>query len=173
MVERGSTEAGATFDKRREYRYTLWRTWRPLSSKGYVNFIMLNPSTADEHVLDPTVRRCVGFAQDWGYDGLYVTNLFALRATDPKQLYAHAEPVGRENDAEIHRVADNAALVVAGWGTHGALNGRDEEVKKLLANIDVKCLKLTKDGHPGHPLYLAKTLLPIDFCPGGVGELVS
>ena len=163
---------GATFDAERDYRYTLWRTWQQ-SGKGYVNFIMLNPSTADEQVLDPTVRRCVGFAQDWGYDGIYVTNLFAFRATDPAQIYAIMDPVGPANDKYIIETASHAAIVVCAWGTHGKLNGRGLEVAAKVEQFHPQCLGLTKKGFPKHPLYLRRTADLFDFRISVARELAA
>ncbi len=79
------------------YRYTLSRTWDTLTGVGTVVFVMLNPSTADEHVDDPTIRRCISFAKAAGFAGLYVVNLFAWRATKPADLWAADDPVGRWN----------------------------------------------------------------------------
>ncbi len=63
----------------RKYRYSLTRSWN--SAKGYVLFIGLNPSTADETIDDPTLRRCMNYAKDWGYGGLIMVNLFAYMST--------------------------------------------------------------------------------------------
>jgi hypothetical protein len=85
--------AGAIFDdKRRVYRYVLWWRWGDATKRCL--FIMLNPSTADEHVLDPTVKKCVKWARSWGFGALDVCNLFAWRATDPSELYHIPDPVG-------------------------------------------------------------------------------
>ena len=156
------TSAGAKFDSERRFRYTLWRIWANGGAR-YVNFVMLNPSTADENVLDPTVTRCVGYAQDWGYDALFVTNLFALRATNPRELYKCPDPVGPANDQWIWETADHAGLVVCAWGTHGKLNGRGLQVAEKLQLFRPKCLGLTKQGHPKHPLYLRKDADLLDF----------
>jgi hypothetical protein len=149
------TEAGATFDPNRIYRYRLWREWSPL--KPTVAFLMLNPSTADEHVLDPTLRRCLGFAQVWGYGRMEIINLFALRATNPKQLYTHPYPEGPENDSWISLVASRAEQVVCGWGTHGEYRDRATCVAlQLIENgVPMFCLGTTKGGMPKHPLYLS------------------
>ena len=72
------------FSQDREFRYTLWRQWGRVVKT--VAFIGLNPSTADEQVDDPTVRRCIRFAKDWGYDAMWMMNIFAFRATDPKVM---------------------------------------------------------------------------------------
>ncbi|WP_131822315.1 DUF1643 domain-containing protein, partial [Mycobacteroides chelonae] len=53
------------------YRYELHRSWR---AGPVVEFIMLNPSTADAEVDDATIRRCIGFAKQWGYGALVVRN---------------------------------------------------------------------------------------------------
>jgi hypothetical protein len=134
----------------REYRYALWRWWD--ESKLQCVFVGLNPSTADETADDPTIRRCIRFAHDWGYGSLCMINLFALRATKPSGMLKHPEPVGPENDVWIKRVSYAAGITVAAWGVPGAHCGRDREVALLLK--DPYCLARTKDGFPGHPLYL-------------------
>lgn len=141
----------ATFDPARTYRYVLQRRW---SDAAPAVFVMLNPSTADAMVDDPTIRRCLGFARRERRGGLVVVNLFALRATDPKALYAHRDPVGPANDAVLAATCAQADLLIAAWGAHGSLHGRDQAVARLLAGRDVQCLGTTKDGHPCHPLYL-------------------
>lgn len=125
---------------------------------------MLNPSTADEYVLDPTVRRCVYFAQRWGYESLIVGNLFALRSTDPAALYGHPDPVGPENDQYLEQMTREAVFVVAAWGVHGALCRRGGEVARRLATIrPLYCLGRTQDGHPRHPLYMRAETKPVVY----------
>ena len=119
----------------------------------------LNPSTADETQDDPTIRRCQGFARDWGYGGLVMANLFAFRATDPAVMKQAADPVGPDNDEHLLQLASTCPLVVAAWGTHGQHLGRDHQVRELTPNLH--CLRLTKEGYPGHPLYLPKSLTPV------------
>jgi len=125
-------------------------------------FVGLNPSTADEVDDDPTIRRCADYAKRWGHGALCMTNLFAYRATDPGVMKAHPAPVGRDNDRWLLELAQGAAVVVAAWGAHGAHRGRDREVKRLLGGR-LACLRLTRGGHPAHPLYLKKALTPIRF----------
>lgn len=151
--------ATATFSPDRRYRYRLTRQWSTGDSPRFVNFVMLNPSTADAFALDPTNRRCVGFARDWGFDGLLTTNVFAWRSTDPRGLRDATDPVGPDNDTFLLDIARRAELVVAAWGVHAALGGRGESVRRLLvgAGVEPHVLRLTKDGHPGHPLYVAAT----------------
>lgn len=147
---------GATFSPNRLYRYDLWRMW--LGGEGYAMFVGLNPSTADETQDDPTIRRCIGFARAWGYAGLCMTNLFAFRATKPEEMKRAPDPVGPSNNATLLRHARGAGVVVAAWGAHGVFGKRDYWVREMLGNLHY--LRLTKDGHPGHPLYLPKTLVP-------------
>ena len=123
---------------------------------------MLNPSTADEFRLDPSCTRARNFAERWGYGALVVTNVFAWRATDPGDMLAAKDPVGRGNDAAIVRAARQAAIVVCAWGNHGAHLGRSTAVVKLLRGegIAMHRLRMNGSGEPAHPLYLPAGLLP-------------
>jgi hypothetical protein len=153
--------ASAVFSADRVFRYTLTRTWDP--DGPVVNFLMLNPSTADAFALDPTNRRCVGFAQAWGFGRLVTTNIFALRSTDPKVLRSVADPIGDLNDATILNAARSADLVVVAWGNHGAFLDRGAQVAGILhaEGLTLHHLRLTGVGHPGHPLYVAATTRPL------------
>jgi hypothetical protein len=126
---------------------------------------MLNPSKADHVENDPTVRRCIGFAEAWGYGGVDVVNIFALRSTDPLELYGHDDPIGPENDAAILSAAAGAARVVAAWGHHGALRHRGSDVLRLIerSGRTVECLGMTKDGYPRHPLYIRGSVEPVPY----------
>lgn len=147
------------------YRYSLTRVWDP--GKGLVNWIMLNPSTADARQDDPTIRRCINFTRSWGFGGLVVTNLFALRSPAPEVLELDPDPVGPLNDAAIVHEAITATLHVAAWGVHGRLHGRDQVVRRLLTEhplrLPLKCLGWTKSGQPRHPLYLLTSASPSPF----------
>ncbi len=149
-------ERTASFSADRRYRWTLRRRWGP---GAYAAFIGLNPSTADETQDDPTIRRCIGFARAWGFDALCMVNLFAYRATDPAEMKRAIDPVGDLNDATLIDVARDAGMVVAAWGAHGTHMGRDKSVRSLIPKLHF--LRLTKDGHPGHPLYLPASLEPL------------
>ena len=146
----------ATFSAGRLYRYELWRTWDKRT--GYAMFICLNPSTADEMQDDPTVRRCIAFAKGWGYGGLCVTNLFAFRATSPQDMKRAENPIGPNNDVTLQKCAREAAIVIAGWGTHGGYLNRSRAVQEMMPVLYY--LRMTKGGEPAHPLYLPKTLTP-------------
>lgn len=149
----------ANFDPTRTYRYTLGRQW---GIGGRAVFVMLNPSTADEHQEDPTIRRCIGYARDWGFGSLTILNIFALRSTDPRALLTSLDPVGPGNDAAIVSLVRGSDMVVAAWGAHGRLKNRGECVRDMLSRegFALHYLKLTNDGQPGHPLYLKSSLLP-------------
>src|SRR5574343_75725 len=141
----------------RAYRYTLWREW--LIGDGTVMFIGLNPSTADERCNDPTIRRCISFAQAWGYRALCMTNLFALRATDPNVMLRSTDPIGPDNDKHLLECGNDADLIVAAWGIHGTYLNRDREVRAMFPMLH--CLGTTSLGQPRHPLYVKGSLLPV------------
>ena len=152
-------ESGAEFSKYRDYRYSLWRFWE--KDKGYAAFVCLNPSTADEYKNDPTVTRCINYARAWGYGGMIMLNLFAYRSTHPKNLYIIGDPIGPDNDLHLRSASSKAMVTIAAWGIHGKYLNRDKAVMKILTNP--KCLAITKDGFPGHPLYLKGNLKPKDL----------
>lgn len=150
------SERGATFSPCRRYRYRLWRTWGVGAlDGGRLLFVMLNPSTADAEVFDPTVRRCFGYAQAWGYSHLEVVNLYALRSTDPKGLWAVDDPVGPQNDEHIALSLLAADLVICAWGVNARAD-RVERFSQLAPEVERRCLGVTKAGAPRHPLYLRK-----------------
>jgi hypothetical protein len=148
--------ASATFSPDRAYRYALTRQWD--STVPPAVFVMLNPSTADAASTDPTVTRCAGFARRENYGGLVIVNLFALRATDPRELRGHPDPVGPGNDWFIREHCAPGRMVIAAWGTHGRLLGRDRAVLALLreARAAALCFGVTAGGMPRHPLYLPR-----------------
>ena len=160
----GDAGSGRTtvFSACRAYRYTLWREW--IGGSGYLQMIGLNPSTADEVLDDPTIRRCINFAKSWGFSALCMTNAFAYRATDPHVMKANADPIGPENDRWLVDVAQDAGLIVAAWGVHGVHRNRQAELGRLLP-ARLHCLGTTKDGQPKHPLYLRADVRPQPFNP--------
>ena len=153
----GHVGSGAEFSSCGRYRYTLWRTWD--AGAPPVMFVMLNPSTADAAQNDPTIRRCIGFARDWGYGGVRVGNLFAWRTPYPRALRSAPEPVGRDNDGALRELADGAALVIAAWGVHGAWRGRAQAFRQAFPR-PLHALCITKSGEPAHPLRLRRACTP-------------
>jgi hypothetical protein len=151
-----------------KYRYRLSRRW---GSEGPCLFIMLNPSTADASLDDPTIRRCIGFAKSWGHGELVVVNLFAVRATNPKDMFSADDPVGPDNMRHIKEAADyvvkgvypeKGGPIICAWGANGSYMGQAETVLGWLKAVYVRpmCLTATKTGQPGHPLYLPKHYEP-------------
>jgi hypothetical protein len=130
-------------------------------------FIMMNPSTADSKVDDPSVAKCGRFARTWGYGGIYVGNTFAHRATDKKRLRLIVDPVGPENNKHLIAMAKLAGIVIFAYGQpgHRSLRDRGPLLAKILVGKGVKpyVLKLSSDGTPCHPLYLPKTLKPVPW----------
>lgn len=150
------------------YRYRLVRRWADGGST--CAWIMLNPSTADASIDDPTIRKCVSFAKRWGHSAIEVVNLFAFRATDPGDLpCVHSIAVGPDNDERIGETLWNCHAIVCAWGTHGAtphadgnaLRRRDLDVLQLIRAerdpllVEPMCLGTNKNGTPKHPLYVA------------------
>src|SRR6185436_1711534 len=142
------TESGATFSPCRRWRYLLWRRWD--ASKPVANFLMLNPSTANEVKLDPTCARARDFAERWGYGALTVTNVFGFRSTNPLLMKKVPDPVGPGNDAAILRAAKEADLVVCAWGNHGSHQERSKQIRKLLEGHKLHSLRMNANGEPAH-----------------------
>ena len=151
------------FSPDRVYRYTLLHSWADMFAPELktIAWIALNPSTADENQLDPTLRRIRGFSAAWGYNSFMMLNAFAFRATDPKEMERAANPNGPENDAYLLAETAKVDKVICAWGTHAALNDRQNQIRALLKDRPLYYLKLTKDGFPSHPLYLKSDLVPI------------
>lgn len=147
------------------YRYQLSRESHDIyATRGPALFIMLNPSTADASLDDPTIRRCRSFAKSWDCAGIVVANLYALRATDPKQLWLHGDPVGPENDYYLQKLAKEHETVVCAWGAN-ARPDRVDAVKRIFSGRlhRLMCLGITKDGAPRHPLYVRGDQQLIEF----------
>ena len=157
-----------TWSPDRSHRYFLRRPAGLLDQdKPVIAFILLNPSIADELKDDPTVAKCRRYAAGWGFGEVIVLNAFAYRATDPKNMRAHPDPVGPENDATVLATAtavhELGGTLLCGWGTHGAHLDRSAQLQDLLAHFPLKAFTLTKHGEPGHPLYLRGDLQPMQW----------
>jgi len=144
----GTRHNGAVFSDCKKYRYALWRIWD--ESKSSVMFIGLNPSTADENNDDPTIRRVKKFAYDWGFGGVFMTNLFGYISANPDELKKCNDPVG-ENDHWLKSVAHVCGIIVCAWGAFDVFS-RDKEVLKSFPMV--YCLGVNRNGSPKHPLYL-------------------
>ena len=143
------------------YRYLLRRPAPKgldfsLPCVGTALFVMLNPSTADATVDDPTIRRCKAFAYRWGCNGISVVNLYALRSPSPSVPWTHEDPVGPDNDLWLRTAAREHETVVFAWGAN-AKPARVREVYEIFQGTphrQIRCLGTTKDGSPRHPLYV-------------------
>lgn len=149
------------------YRYTLSRRWDYGGTTAF--FIMLNPSTADGFVDDPTIRRCMGYAKAWDCTALVVVNLYAYRATKPEDLWTVEDPVGPDNDYWLRREMAVAkatdAPLIAAWGAN-AKPDRVAHVRLMPGAGRMQALGLTKGGQPRHPLYLPATAKPTPIVGG-------
>ncbi|MFQ6851240.1 DUF1643 domain-containing protein [Streptomyces sp. 35M1] len=152
------------------YRYRLTREWS--AELPPATFVMLNPSTADGDQDDATVRKCMRYARSWGCGSLVIVNLYAWRATSPRDLPADESlRIGPDGDAWLSQAAldalDADGPLVAAWGTHGT-EQRVADVLTLPGMSRLSALAVTRDGHPGHPLYLRSGARPADWSPRGV-----
>lgn len=158
----------------RTYRYRLWRI---VDAGPTIAVIGLNPSTADvmeEDDPDPTIARLQKRFVKWRIRGvnhsagkLMMLNLFAYRATDPREMQAAEDPIGPEADDVLIAEARAAAMVVCAWGTRGKHRGRAVQAVRMLreAGVTLHALRLTKEGAPEHPLYLPADLRPVEWSP--------
>lgn len=156
------------FSPCREYRYSLLHQWDELFDRKRALFICLNPSTADENQLDPTLTRIRSFCQRLCTNEFLMLNIFAYRATDPQDMMAVVDSVGPENDRHIEQAIEKAYElngeqldVVCGWGNHGLHMNRQSACLELLAkfrnlpNLRISCLGKNANDTPKHPLYIA------------------
>lgn len=159
-VTLGTRESWATLSPCSLYRYMLGRSWGPDDEdddvRPVMSLFMLNPSTADHEVDDPTIRKCIHFAKQEGCSSLLVRNLFAWRSTDPAALRLVEDPYGPRNEDALY-LGPTFGQRVAAWGALGpawlkSIAKRSQSVIQTKPGLYV--LHLTKAGEPGHPLFL-------------------
>ncbi len=144
------------------YRYLLLREWERTLPK--LAFVMLNPSTADASTDDPTIRRCIGFARREGCGGVVVANVFAFRATSPRDLAAAPAPVGPRNREALREIARTAQRpIVCAWGAQAGPAADDATAILREAGASLACLGRTQAGHPRHPLYVRRDAPIVPF----------
>jgi len=162
--------AGALFSEDNLHRYLLWRGWAPDLPR--LTVIGLNPSTATATEDDPTIRRCLGFARDWGCGGLMMLNIFAYRSTDPARLRWCLETgrdagAGAVNDmyirTEVEKATERGEIVLCAWGAHGTLQRRGKLVTRMLQEYPLWCLGTTSKGEPKHVLYLPADAVRVPY----------
>ena len=137
-----------------KYRYTLLRDW---AIGPRVLWIMLNPSTADANVNDRTIERCIAFSQREGFGSMEVGNLYAYRATDPRELrgLGALEACGPDNDKHLWHMSLRAQKIICAWGANASPRQLALQIIGK-APAGLWCLGKTKSGSPRHPLYLSK-----------------
>lgn len=150
-------ETGAILSDCGQYRYHLWRIWD--DCLPVMVFVMQNPSTADATEDDPTIRRCIGFARREGFGGISVRNVFALRATDERELLVHPDPFGPENEQHLLAARNCSMLtrLVVAWGERlggKRLRHHYQHAANCLIIQKPYCLGVNRSGEPKHPLYL-------------------
>ena len=134
-----------------KYRWNLARVW---GTGSRAVFVLLNPSTADAHIDDPTLRRCISFAKRESCGSLTVVNLFALRATNPDLLLKADDPVGAENAHYIVEAIESADVIICGWGSKKIAEYESSKFVEKYGHRKLNCLARTKSGAPKHPLYV-------------------
>lgn len=152
------TDKGAVITPCGRFRPRLWRRWN--DALPVLPFMMLNPSEADGEEDDHTVRKCVGFAERFGYGGIEIVNLSDFRAKNPKDLKAAGWLVSPQNDAHISTVVRcYGPMLVVAWGVNANCAegwARVKQVCELLDDLsaDPHALCVTANGTPAHPLML-------------------
>lgn len=156
----------AAFSECGKYRWWLRRDWSHQmfgEPDDPVVFVGLNPSIADAEIDDPTIRRCIGFAKNWGSTALIMVNLFPLIETDSKKLTACAAGAMDQNRREIYQQTKDAGMTVVAWGAHDMARREGPNVIHHWIYGRPMCLGLTKDGWPKHPLYLRRDTEPVPY----------
>jgi hypothetical protein len=160
------TRRSAVISECGAYRYSLTRRWYPGGGQLCL-FVMLNPSTADASIDDPTIRRCMSFADTWHYGGIVVVNVYAYRATQPADLWRAQDPHGPENRDFINSSLWQTDLTIAAWGNNARKEDALHVYWMLMAERPVYCLGVTGKGFPKHPLYLRKDSTPALYLIAG------
>lgn len=147
-------ETAAVISDDQKYRYLLRRVWDYDRIRAL--FVMLNPSTADASVDDPTIKSCVRLCKDNNFGSLEVANVFGYRATDPAFLLEADDPVGPDNDKIIEAAVSRCDLIVVAWGAHETAKKRVDRVLGMLyaSRPAIFCFGRSKGKQPKHPLYI-------------------
>lgn len=164
-----------TFSHNHAYRYAL-------GTKGKRTLLCfgVNPSTASPDETDPTIKNVLKFAEKHGFDSYIMLNLSPERATKPndmsaeKSLQAEADNFETIRGVFQHLAQQQDEITI--WAAWGTLITKRVYLKESLCEIArqsknynskwVKMGKLSKDGHPHHPLYLANELEFDEFLIG-------
>ena len=161
-----------------KYRHWLTREWGGRGEAArWAVFTGLNPSTADDKVDDPTLKKMFGYAQRFSCNALLLINIADYRATNPQDMAAQGfaakslDMTGAVR-AALAVVATSFRMrpmgpVIACWGhppkAVQPLAGEMFDILKGAALLPrLQSFGVTAHGWPSHPLYLSKgaALLP-------------
>jgi len=149
------------------YRYSLELTWD--TSRPAMMALMMNPSAAGHEGSDRTVNRTIGFARTWGYGTLWIANSAAYRATFQETLDTVDDPIGPDTETALRNMAAASSFILAAYGSPKAksLHGTGLHWAHMLTNLGhrLHALRLSKDGAPGHPLYIPANTMPFEWRP--------
>lgn len=164
-----------TYDKTRwlyvpdfysEYRYILGtRGEKPLICIG------INPSTAAPDDLDNTLKSVERIASANGYDSFIMFNVYAQRATNPDDMERECNSKLHEENMKafefILSLSEDPSIWAA-WGNIIEKRAYLPECVRAMIDLGTKyhakwysAGKISKKGHPHHPLYLKKDT-PLD-----------
>ncbi len=142
------------------YRYVLGHVLSvPVASmpRSVLGVVMFNPSTADADKSDPTMRRLTALAQSAGATSVLVGNLYAVRSSEPREVFTSPNPVGAHNDEALRAIARASDRILCAWGGCGGLSSaeRTRKVIALLSESGKPLVRLgaTSMGEPRHPLF--------------------
>lgn len=143
------------------YRYWLHQRTMIPNTKGWLVVMMVNPSTADMDIDDPTSRRVIEFARVWDMEGVIIVNLFAFRSPDVRELGECENPVGKNNEKYIRIACEvvkryKGSKFVCAYGASDFARLREWWVLEIVSEcgIPMWCFGTNKDGSPKHPLYI-------------------
>jgi hypothetical protein len=117
----------AAFSEDGKNRYWLSREWGWMAPYGI--FLLINPSTADALLTDPTTNRCMEIAIRWGWRGFGIVNLSPEIGCPPPILLVSSVV----NDDWIKIALAKADIFVVGTGEDG-----EEERKRVFKRLDIK-----------------------------------
>lgn len=135
--------------KNGKYRYYYRNIWD--KDLPVVMFICLRPQNKEgkrEYVIDSLIQYC----QQIDYGGFYLCNLFAYITEKDHELTVVKDPVGKDNDMWIKKIAKRADMVIFAWGVNGKIQKRSKEVENMFSTS--WALDIAPEGYPRYPLFI-------------------
>ena len=135
--------------------------------------ILMNPRRTREVQRKKSIERCERRARMWGFAGIRIFNLYAFRATEPKDMKAAADPFGPENLDGLVKAIGSDRNIIAGWGAHGGYRNASSIIMAEVERVGrtVYCLEKTKAGQPKHPLYIGYDKTPVPLYGSAAWEM--